>query len=68
MEERRRRRWPWNGWRLRTGAPAPPKSPRLPAIDEGAERATSRAEPEPEAGADIARDDPFDSSERGRQG
>jgi hypothetical protein len=73
MDERRPRRWPWSGWRLRGGTPVPPEPRHLRSsdgIDEAAIGATDPAEPG--GGADIARDfgdlgDPFDS-ERGRQG
>jgi hypothetical protein len=58
MDLERRRRWPWRGRRHRDETPAPPEGMRAPARDE----------PPPPAAKEPPRDDPFDGSERGRQG
>jgi hypothetical protein len=71
--EGRRRRWPWQGWRILGGAPVPPDRRSLRASDGVDEAAIGTTDPaETAGGPDIARDygrlgDPLEG-DRGRQG
>jgi hypothetical protein len=70
-QERERRRWPWQGWRIFGGAPTPPERRSLRSSD-GIDEAAIGGDldvAEPGGGQEVARDlgelgDPFEERDR----